>query len=157
MNESHFDVAVIGGGIVGCMNAFWLARRGMTVAILERDRIGCGTTNNSFAWINATSKSDEEAYHRLNALGGATYRELAAEFGEEAMGLNPCGMVKIARRCDEAGWNETREQADFLVENRCDSVQGYFYSYPLPQDEFLEFVERQDFHTQRRKALEIVQ
>ncbi len=51
---------------------------------------------------------------------------------------------------------ETREQADFLVKNKCDSVQGYFYSYPLPQEEFLEFVEKQDFHTQRRKALEIV-
>jgi diguanylate cyclase (GGDEF)-like protein len=51
---------------------------------------------------------------------------------------------------------ETREQADFLVENGCDSVQGFFYSYPLPHEEFLEFVERQDFHTQRRKALEIV-
>ncbi|MDH5344468.1 MAG: EAL domain-containing protein, partial [Gammaproteobacteria bacterium] len=51
---------------------------------------------------------------------------------------------------------ETREQADFLVENGCDSVQGYFYSYPLPPDEFVAFVEKQDFHTQRRKALEIV-
>jgi diguanylate cyclase (GGDEF)-like protein len=51
---------------------------------------------------------------------------------------------------------ETREQADFLIENGCDSVQGYFYSYPLPRDEFHEFVEKQDFHTQRRKALEIV-
>ena len=51
---------------------------------------------------------------------------------------------------------ETREQADFLIENGCDSVQGYFYSYPLPHEEFVEFVEKQDFHTQRRKALEIV-
>ena len=51
---------------------------------------------------------------------------------------------------------ETREQADFLLQNKCDSVQGYFYSYPLPQEEFIEFVEKQDFHTQRRKALEIV-
>jgi diguanylate cyclase (GGDEF)-like protein len=51
---------------------------------------------------------------------------------------------------------ETREQADFLVENGCDSVQGFFYSYPLPHEEFVAFVERQDFHTQRRKALEIV-
>jgi len=51
---------------------------------------------------------------------------------------------------------ETREQADFLIENGCDSVQGYFYSYPLPRDEFVSFVEKQDFHTQRRKALEIV-
>ena len=51
---------------------------------------------------------------------------------------------------------ETREQADFLIENGCDFVQGYFYSHPLPQDEFHEFVEKQDFHTQRRKALEVV-
>jgi diguanylate cyclase (GGDEF)-like protein len=51
---------------------------------------------------------------------------------------------------------ESREQADFLSKNGCDYVQGYFYSHPLPQDEFHEFVEKQDFHTQRRKALEIV-
>jgi sensor c-di-GMP phosphodiesterase-like protein len=51
---------------------------------------------------------------------------------------------------------ETREQADFLHKNGCDSVQGYFYSHPLPQKEFISFVEKQDFHTQRRKALEIV-
>ena len=51
---------------------------------------------------------------------------------------------------------ETQEQADFLIKNGCDSVQGFFYSYPLPRDEFIAFVEKQDFHTQRRKALEIV-
>jgi EAL domain-containing protein (putative c-di-GMP-specific phosphodiesterase class I) len=51
---------------------------------------------------------------------------------------------------------ETREQADFLIENGCNSVQGYFYSHPLPQEEFVDFVEKQDFHTMRRKALEIV-
>ena len=51
---------------------------------------------------------------------------------------------------------ETREQADFLIQNGCDSVQGYYYSHPLPQQEFLEFIEKQDFHTQRRKALEII-
>lgn len=51
---------------------------------------------------------------------------------------------------------ESKEQADFLLANKCDFVQGYFYSHPLPQNEFLEFVEKQDFHTQRRKALEIV-
>lgn len=51
---------------------------------------------------------------------------------------------------------ETRAQANFLIENGCDSVQGYFYSYPLPHEEFVAFVEKQDFHTQRRKALEIV-
>ena len=51
---------------------------------------------------------------------------------------------------------ESREQADFLIENGCNFVQGYFYSHPLPWDEFLEFVQQQDFHAQRRKALQIV-
>ncbi len=109
--ERHHDVVVIGGGIVGCTSAFWLARRGLDVALLERGRIAEGTTGNSFAWINGTSKTSDETYHRLNALGAEAYRELAAEFGEEALGLDPSGMLKIVRRADEAAWASTREQA----------------------------------------------
>ena len=51
---------------------------------------------------------------------------------------------------------ETQAQADFLAEHNCDYVQGYFYSHPLPYNEFFEFIEQQDFHTMRRKALEII-
>ena len=51
---------------------------------------------------------------------------------------------------------ETREQVDFLKRNDCDLVQGFYYSRPLAKKDFLVFVEKQDFHTQRRKALEIV-
>ncbi len=31
---------------------------------------------------------------------------------------------------------ETREQLDFLKENGCDNAQGYYYSKPVPADEF---------------------
>jgi EAL domain-containing protein (putative c-di-GMP-specific phosphodiesterase class I) len=31
---------------------------------------------------------------------------------------------------------ETKEQKDFLVENGCETIQGYFYSKPIPADEF---------------------
>ncbi len=51
---------------------------------------------------------------------------------------------------------ETRAQADFLKANGCDYGQGYFFSVPLAAADFLEFVAKQDFHTQRRKALEVV-
>ena len=51
---------------------------------------------------------------------------------------------------------ETREQLEFLQRNGCDFVQGFYYSRPLPPDQFLEFVDKQDFHTKRRKALEIL-
>jgi len=68
----------------------------------------------------------------------------------------------IIRMADELGKKsiaegvETREQLDFLNRNGCDFVQGFFYSQALPQKQFLGFVEKQDFHTQRRKALEIL-
>ncbi len=51
---------------------------------------------------------------------------------------------------------EERYQADFLKNNQCDFVQGFFYSKPLEKEDFVAFIEKQDFHTQRRKALEIV-
>ena len=68
-------------------------------------------------------------------------------------------IIKIAHELGKkaiAEGVESREQADFLIENGCNFVQGYLYSQPLPRDEFMEFVQEQDFHTQRRKALEIV-
>ncbi len=51
---------------------------------------------------------------------------------------------------------ESDEQLEFLRKNGCDSIQGFFYSEALTQNEFLSFVGKQDFHTQRRKALEIL-
>lgn len=51
---------------------------------------------------------------------------------------------------------EVQQQADFLRSNGCDFVQGFFYARPMPHNEFVEFIRKQDFHTQRRKALEVV-
>ena len=51
---------------------------------------------------------------------------------------------------------EEQSQLDFLRKSGCDLVQGFYYSTALPRDEFLKFIEKQDFHTQRRKALEII-
>jgi diguanylate cyclase (GGDEF)-like protein len=51
---------------------------------------------------------------------------------------------------------EKQSQLDFLRKSGCDHVQGFYYSKALPRREFLRFIEKQDFHTQRRKALEIL-
>ena len=51
---------------------------------------------------------------------------------------------------------EQQHQIDFLRASGCDFVQGFYYSEPMANAEFLRFIEKQDFHTQRRKALEII-
>lgn len=43
----HFDVIVVGGGIVGVTTAFLLKQSGKKVALVEARRIGCGTTGSS--------------------------------------------------------------------------------------------------------------
>ena len=68
-------------------------------------------------------------------------------------------IIKMAEQLDKksiAEGVEEQSQLDFLRINGCDFVQGFYYSKALPNDEFMAFVEKQDFHTRRRKALEIL-
>ena len=68
-------------------------------------------------------------------------------------------IVKIAEQLGKksiAEGVEKESQLEFLRKNGCDHVQGFYYSKALHRSEFLRFVEKQDFHTQRRKALEIL-
>ncbi len=116
MDDLNYDIAVIGGGIVGTTAAYFLARAGMKVALVERGRLAGGTSSKSFAWINGTSKTADENYHRLNARGLAAYCELAVEFGEDALGLNPAGSLNVVRRSDAAGYAAAKERARVLAE-----------------------------------------
>src|SRR5450432_901029 len=47
------DVAVIGGGLMGTATSYWLARQGITVALLEREAIGWGATGRNGGFVVA--------------------------------------------------------------------------------------------------------
>jgi EAL domain-containing protein (putative c-di-GMP-specific phosphodiesterase class I) len=36
---------------------------------------------------------------------------------------------------------ETKEQKEFLVENGCENIQGYFYAKPMPADEMEKYLQ----------------
>ena len=114
MSDLIYDAVVVGGGVIGCTSAFYLARKGMKVAVVERDSLACGTTSKSFAWINGTSKTTDENYHCLNARGLTAYCELAEEFGEAELGLNPSGSLNIVRASDGIGHAIVKDQARIL-------------------------------------------
>jgi EAL domain-containing protein (putative c-di-GMP-specific phosphodiesterase class I) len=50
---------------------------------------------------------------------------------------------------------ETEEQKAFLIENRCDHLQGFFYSEPLTFDEFTRLLNSEGA-TSRRSYLSVV-
>ena len=51
--DRNADVAVVGAGITGLTTALLLARSGLRVAVLERDRVGSGTTGRSTGHLTA--------------------------------------------------------------------------------------------------------
>ncbi len=50
------DVIVLGGGLMGTASAFFLARRGVRVTLIERRRIGAGATVASFGNIRRSGR-----------------------------------------------------------------------------------------------------
>lgn len=51
--------------------------------------------------------------------------------------INMAGKMKISVICEGV---ETSEQVDFLKENNCDMVQGFYFEKPLPENEFDNFL-----------------
>ncbi len=48
---SHPRAIVIGGGLIGCMSAYYLAREGWRVRLLERDHIGSGASSGNCGYV----------------------------------------------------------------------------------------------------------
>ena len=51
INNFEVDVLIIGGGISGLSNAFYLKDKNLKVALIEKDRVGLGATARSTAKI----------------------------------------------------------------------------------------------------------
>jgi glycine/D-amino acid oxidase-like deaminating enzyme/nitrite reductase/ring-hydroxylating ferredoxin subunit len=87
------DVAVLGGGIVGISTALLLKRAGMTVAVIEAERVGTGVTGHTTA--------------KLSSLHGLAYHRLSSNFGDAAARAygeaNQAGIEQIAQWVDDEG------------------------------------------------------
>lgn len=44
------DVALIGGGILGTASAYYLARRGLRVALVEKGHVACEQSSRTWGW-----------------------------------------------------------------------------------------------------------
>jgi glycine oxidase len=104
---SSFDVAVVGGGVIGLSIAWRAAQRGLRVVVLERGRLGEGTTFVAAGMIAPVSeaRSTEQALMHLALRSARAYPEFVAELtaaGGHDPGFLACGTLAAARDRDEA-------------------------------------------------------
>jgi sarcosine oxidase subunit beta len=82
------DVIVLGGGLMGTAATFFLRRRGLKVALIERNRVGTGATVASFGNIRRTGRhlTQLPLAHRSRALWGDAERLLGRDVEFRATG-----------------------------------------------------------------------
>ncbi|MFQ5467790.1 MAG: NAD(P)/FAD-dependent oxidoreductase [Kiloniellaceae bacterium] len=58
--EPSYDVAVIGGGIAGCASAYFLARKGLKVILLEKGRIAGEQSGRNWGFVRQQGRDPRE-------------------------------------------------------------------------------------------------
>src|SRR5262245_58395540 len=75
-HDTHADVRVLGAGIAGLTTAYLLARRGVSVVVLEAGCVGSGQTRRTTAHL---SNALDDRYTEIERLHGVQGSRLAAD------------------------------------------------------------------------------
>jgi len=105
VSRATYDVVVVGAGIVGAACADELARRGLRVAVIDRDSVGSGATSAGMGHI--VVMSDSEAQFALTRYSQLLWRDLSPELPSEVE-YQPCGTLWVA--ADEEEMAEVRRK-----------------------------------------------
>ncbi|MGQ0835388.1 MAG: NAD(P)/FAD-dependent oxidoreductase [Gammaproteobacteria bacterium] len=111
------DVVVIGGGIVGAATTYFLAKRGLSVALLEKGYIGCEQSSRNWGWCRQQNRDAREL--PLSGVALRLWDELTADIGRD-LGFRRCGLVYATNDARQLGeWESWREIArQFNVNTR---------------------------------------
>ncbi|GAB1584688.1 NAD(P)/FAD-dependent oxidoreductase [Phyllobacterium phragmitis] len=103
------DVVVIGGGVVGVFTAYYLARRGVSVALLEKGRIAAEQSSRNWGWCRQQNRDARELPMATKSLD--LWEKVARETGEDT-GFRRCGLLYLSQDENElAGWAKWRDFA----------------------------------------------
>ena len=81
--DSKADVLIVGGGVIGCLTAYRLAKAGQKVTVVEADAIASGASGTSGGWLTPYSHTNDPAMLALSSASLALHRELADALPEE--------------------------------------------------------------------------
>ncbi len=90
---SQADSVVIGGGIVGVCTAYWLARAGQNVVLVEKGRIGAEQSSRNWGWCRQQNRDARELPLSTQSL--AFWDEMMRDCGAE-IGFRRCGLIYLS-------------------------------------------------------------
>ncbi|MCC7047770.1 MAG: FAD-binding oxidoreductase [Alphaproteobacteria bacterium] len=87
------DAVVIGAGVVGTFAAYYLARQGLRVALLEKGRVAGEQSSRNWGWCRQQNRDARELPMATQSL--ALWDALAGEIGED-IGFRRCGLLYLS-------------------------------------------------------------
>lgn len=111
MGNFLYDAVIVGAGIVGAACADEFARRGMRVAVVDRDVIGSGATAAGMGHI--VVMDDSEAQFALTRYSQQLWQAVRAELPDDVE-YDQCGTIWVA--ADEEEMMEVRRKHAFYGE-----------------------------------------
>ena len=107
------DIVVIGGGIIGAAAAYFLARRGLSVALLEKGHVGCEQSSRNWGWCRRQNRDAREL--PLSGVALRLWDELTTEIGQD-LGFRRSGLLYATDDSEQLqewdNWRETARQFD---------------------------------------------
>ena len=110
------DVVVIGGGIVGCSTAYFLAKSGFKVVLLEKGEISDEQSGRNWGWTRQHGRDPREI--RLAMLSLSIWTEFAEELGRDFERIRE-GSLRLAYSDEDMARHEAwaQEVRDLDIES----------------------------------------
>ncbi|PRD43655.1 D-amino-acid oxidase [Phyllobacterium phragmitis] len=90
---SRVDVVIIGGGILGVSTAYFLAKRGVSVALCEKGEIGAEQSSRNWGWVRKQGGDPSEIPLTLHSV--ELWNTMNEDIGAET-GFRTCGSISLA-------------------------------------------------------------
>jgi glycine/D-amino acid oxidase-like deaminating enzyme len=101
------DAVVIGAGIIGSFTAYYLARRGLRVALVEKGIVGGEQSSRNWGWCRQQNRDARELPMATRSLD--LWERFSADSGEQT-GFKRCGLFYVSDDEQElatwAGWRD---------------------------------------------------
>ena len=111
------DVAVIGAGVVGTSTAWFLARHGAKVALIEKGRVAGEQSSRNWGWVRQQGRDRDELPVMMES--NRIWRGLAEETGERDLEFTAAGCVYLAE--DERKLAAFEEWRDIAREHQLET------------------------------------